>query len=196
MPSRQLSATISRRPAKKLARGDKSVYGSSVKRSDVVDSAVKRILLEIEPVVRARIEAVTAELRMPEAASVAEDPSIVLRDPVTNLALPPPRRLLYRQRPLDAAGHRADAETFLTQTWGDYTSHHLLYSEHLHLLDAGLYDALRSRAKFQGWPTRDFFFRLGILSKHHILTPPKGYERQAYILSAAPPIRPPEPVER
>lgn len=101
--------------------------------------------------------------------------------PATGLVYPPRPALRWAER---ATKYAADIEPeqFLALEYDPYCSQHLMFSDHLRVIDEGLHRHLRRKAEACGVDNDTYFLSLGVLSKRQTQQPPKGYERQASIL--------------
>ena len=86
-----------------------------------------------------------------------------------------PVNRLYNSCPIQAAD-------FIKEEWSDYAQNSLLYTEHIQRIDPPLNKAIYYQAKLLGKKGAEYALELGILSRHHVLNPPKGPERQAKLL--------------
>jgi hypothetical protein len=100
------------------------------------------------------------------------------------LALPPHPSILFKDRPRDQYGSRISLEVFLQETWGDYCNNKLMYSEWIRRIDPSLYKAILNRTANKGTFVQ-WCFKHGILTKHHMHHPPKGYERHVRAIKIA-----------
>lgn len=116
------------------------------------------------------------------ASSEKNEGGYFIVDEGTGLKFPPDPRTPYNGR--SAKYGRISLEDFLEKEWGDYTSKHLLYSEHIRAIDYPLYKALyyRARTSEPSHTLEEYAIKHGILMLAHLRIGDSRYPKQIALL--------------
>lgn len=113
---------------------------------------------------------------------------LALVDEVSGLPLPVPLRTPYQQRGTDEHGRRREIIAHLQHEYGDYLDAGLFTTGFLFENDRPAYNALNYKAaravsdEGRDETIADYCLRHRILTREHILSPPRKYSRQVELL--------------